>query len=206
MLGVLNLGLLLCAVFMAYRARNIATELQESNYIFSAMALILLVSFIGVPVIIIARENVSAFYFVSTGLIFVVCQAILLLIFVPKVKALGDKEKARQSPSGDRSSLPSSVSSTSGDDEGIRILHTRPVEAELEKKVADLERLLEEKENAAGQKVVRRPSVTFAKDDHAGMTSTENVPSDSYDSFEHYLYDTKPSAVTMQNGDNNQGN
>ena len=178
---------------MAYRARNIATELQESNYIFTAMALILLVSFIGVPVVIIARENVSAFYFVSAGLIFVVCQAILLLIFVPKVKALRDKEKAQQSPSGDRSSLPSTASSSSGDDEGIRILSTRPEQAELEKKVADLERLLEEKENA-GQKEGRRPSVSFAKDDIAGMSSTENVPSDSYDSFEHYLYDTKPSA------------
>ena len=192
MLGAINLGLLLYAVFMAYRARNIATELQESNYIFTAMALILLVSFIGVPVIIIARENVSAFYFVSAGLIFVVCQAILLLIFVPKVKALRDKEKAQQSPSGDRSSLPSTASSSS-DDKGIRILSTRPEQAELEKKVADLERLLEEKENA-GQKEGRRPSVSFAKDDHAGMSSTENVPRDSYDSFVHYLYDTKPSA------------
>ena len=184
---------------MAYRARNIATELQESNYIFTAMALILLVSFIGVPVVIIARENVSAFYFVSAGLIFVVCQAILLLIFVPKVKALREKEKekAQQSPSGDRSSLPSTASSSSGDDEGIRILSTRAEQAELEKSVADLERLLEEKENA-GQKEGRRPSVSFAKDDHAGMSSTENVPSDSYDSFEHYLYDTKP--LGRQNG------
>lgn len=63
--------------------RNISTELQESSYIFIAMALILFV-----PVLVIARDNVAAFYFVTAGLVFVVCSFILLLIFIPKVKAL----------------------------------------------------------------------------------------------------------------------
>jgi hypothetical protein len=70
-LCVINLGSLLIAVFQAYKARNVSTELHESRYIFMAMVLILLVSFIGIPIIIIARENTSAFYFVVVGIIFV---------------------------------------------------------------------------------------------------------------------------------------
>ena len=87
-LGVLcliNLGSLIVATIQAYQARNMSTELHESSYIFIAMALILLVSFIGVPVLFIARDNTQAYYFVTAGLVFVVCSSILLLIFVPKV-------------------------------------------------------------------------------------------------------------------------
>jgi len=111
------------------------------------MALILLVSFIGIPVIIIARENVSAYYFVSSGLIFVICASILLLIFAPKMKALRKKKLRRQSDtSGSRTSA---ISST--DNEGIRILDTWRGQAELEKEVANLKALLEKREQSAGE-------------------------------------------------------
>ena len=146
-LGIINLGLLFYACLQAYRARKISTELQESSYIFTAMALILLVSFIGIPVIIIARENVSAYYFVSSGLIFVICASILLLIFAPKMKALRKKKLRRQSDtSGSRTSA---ISST--DNEGIRILDTGQGQAELEKEVANLKALLEKREQSAGE-------------------------------------------------------
>ena len=59
MLGIINLGALLIAFVEAYLARNISVELSESAYIMKAISIILLVSFIGIPVIIIARENVS---------------------------------------------------------------------------------------------------------------------------------------------------
>jgi len=58
-LGVINLGALLVAFIEAYLARNISVELSESAYIMKVFFIILLVSFIGIPVIIIARENVS---------------------------------------------------------------------------------------------------------------------------------------------------
>ena len=85
-LFVINIGSLLFALFQAYKARNISTEFQETQYIMGAMALILFVSFIGIPVMVLARENTAAFYFVTAGLIFVVCISIQLLIFVPKVR------------------------------------------------------------------------------------------------------------------------
>ncbi len=87
-LGMINLGSLLHALFQAYQACGISTELQESSYIFTAMACILIEAFIGIPVIFIARENVKAFYFVAVGLVYVVCISILSLIFIPKMLAL----------------------------------------------------------------------------------------------------------------------
>mmetsp|Transcript_18477 Transcript_18477/g.39971 ORF Transcript_18477/g.39971 Transcript_18477/m.39971 type:complete len:910 (+) Transcript_18477:305-3034(+) len=86
-LCVINLGSLVIAVIQAYQARNISTELSESAYIFRAMWIILYVSFLAIPVLVIARDKVEAYYFVTAGLIFVICSSILLLIFVPKVLA-----------------------------------------------------------------------------------------------------------------------
>lgn len=92
MLGVINLGSLGFSVVQAYQARNISTELSESTYIFRAMCLILYGSFLGIPIVIIARDNAEAYYFVVTGLIFVICSSVLLLIFMPKILASRKKK------------------------------------------------------------------------------------------------------------------
>jgi hypothetical protein len=84
-LALLDLGALVFAVYEAYRARDISTEFSESEYILKALVSMLLVGFIGVPVAIMARENIIAFVFVSSGIIFVVCMSLLTLLFVPKV-------------------------------------------------------------------------------------------------------------------------
>ena len=63
MLGVTNLGALCVAFVEAYLARNISVELSESAYIMKAIGLILLVFFMGIPVIIIAKDNVSTKWF-----------------------------------------------------------------------------------------------------------------------------------------------
>mmetsp|Transcript_28701 Transcript_28701/g.53060 ORF Transcript_28701/g.53060 Transcript_28701/m.53060 type:complete len:899 (-) Transcript_28701:897-3593(-) len=127
-LCVINLGSLIFALFQAYMARKISTELQESSYIFLAMSIILLVSFIGIPVIIIARDNSAALYFVTAGLIFVVCSSLLLLIFIPKVWALTKKS------SNTNTSASSRFSSATSTREGIKILSTPVAQAELGEK------------------------------------------------------------------------
>lgn len=139
-LCAINLGSLIFAVFQAYKARNVAVELQESNYIFMAMIFILLVSFIAIPVIIIASDNVTAFYFVTTVLIFVVCASILLLIFIPKVMALRRKERSANVSASGGSSIAGSSASTA--EEGIGILSTPQGLAELETENRELKRLL----------------------------------------------------------------
>jgi hypothetical protein len=95
-LGAINFVLLCYAIYVAWRARELTTELSESYFIFKAMSFILLVCFIGVPVTIIARENPSAFFFVCSGIIFVAGTSILLLIFSPKVIANYRADPERQ--------------------------------------------------------------------------------------------------------------
>lgn len=86
-LGIINLGPLLFAAYEAYVARNISTEYAETTYILKSLVLICLVCFIGIPVIVIAFDNPSAYFFVTSAIIFVVCMSILILVFAPKVLA-----------------------------------------------------------------------------------------------------------------------
>jgi len=143
-LGITNLGSLLYAVFQAWRARNISTELSESTYIFAAMALILVVSLFGIPIIIIVSSSsvrVAAFYFVTAGIIFVICSSLLCLIFIPKVRAL-------HSTAGSAHSSPRSTMNY-----GIQIMPDQVTQ--MEREISELKRLLavaeEEKKNSAIQ-------------------------------------------------------
>jgi hypothetical protein len=49
------------------------------------MASLLLASLSGVPILFVVRDNPQAFYLVLIFMVFVICMAVLLLIFVPKV-------------------------------------------------------------------------------------------------------------------------
>jgi hypothetical protein len=76
-LAVLNISILVLALIEAWRARNLATEFAESQYIARALFLMLLVIFIGLPVLVIAKDNPNATLFISSGIIFVVVSCIL---------------------------------------------------------------------------------------------------------------------------------
>jgi hypothetical protein len=192
MLLTINLGCLLFAVFQAYQARSISTELQESGYIFTAMAFILVVAFIGIPVLIVARGNVAAIYFISTGIIFIVCTSILTLIFIPKVLAL-----RKPTPRRGSTSAPSSQS-TNSDDEGIKIVTSPLVMAQMEREIQDLKKLI----LAQGVENER----LFVEDD-------DEVPANTVDShFDDAAPLYSPSAQEIQDlkksmmgGDNNVG-
>ncbi|KAG7337152.1 7 transmembrane sweet-taste receptor of 3 GCPR [Nitzschia inconspicua] len=85
-LVAINFGMLCAAAFQSWRTRNLSTEFQESQSIFRALWGILLVVFIGAPVLFIAQDNSNAYLFVSSAIIFVTCLLILLLIYVPKIQ------------------------------------------------------------------------------------------------------------------------
>lgn len=145
MLFVFNIGSLLYANIEAYKARKISTELQESSYIFIAMAIILLVSFMGVPVLVIANANSAAYYFVVVIIIFVVCSSILLLIFIPKVQATR-KPNAELHRYEAGSSRPTATASTESADDsvpdfGMRVFNPMAAQAELEDEMRQLKRL-----------------------------------------------------------------
>lgn len=96
-LGVIFIGTLAFTVWQAWKARKISTEFAESDYIARALSLILNTFFIGVPVLVIANDEPIAFFFVTTGIIFVVSGALLSLIFLPKIFITHDIRSFRRS-------------------------------------------------------------------------------------------------------------
>lgn len=84
-LACVNLSVLVIANWQAYVSRAIESEFAESKYIAMAIASLLQAILSGVPIIFVVRENPQAFYLILTFMVFVICMAVLLLIFVPKV-------------------------------------------------------------------------------------------------------------------------
>lgn len=158
-LATVNAGALCFTLFQAWQARNLSTEFAESHYIFKALLTVLLLMCVGVPVLIIASDNADAQLFVSSSIVFAFCIAVLLLMFVPKIryeKAARAKPVRRITVSGlNHASLGSQLSedddgeTSSNTNLGEKILTTKTAE-ELSREVASLHKQLD-----AQQKRVR---------------------------------------------------
>ena len=84
-LAFINVGLLMVANWQAYEARSIQSEFAESQYIAIVMASMLQAFLSGVPILFLIKDEPQAHYLVMVFMLFIICMAILLLIFVPKV-------------------------------------------------------------------------------------------------------------------------
>mmetsp|Transcript_40014 Transcript_40014/g.60561 ORF Transcript_40014/g.60561 Transcript_40014/m.60561 type:complete len:523 (+) Transcript_40014:459-2027(+) len=84
---LIDISFLLYAVWQSYKVRNIQTEFEESRYIAISIASMLQALIMGIPIVIVVTGTPDALYFVLSAIIFVMCCAILLLIFVPKIIA-----------------------------------------------------------------------------------------------------------------------
>jgi 7 transmembrane sweet-taste receptor of 3 GCPR len=84
---ILNFTALVLANVEAYRARNVKVEYGESNYIGMAMASTLQLFVVGMPLLFLVSDNPSVSYFVRCFLIFGVCMAFLMFLFIPKILA-----------------------------------------------------------------------------------------------------------------------
>jgi hypothetical protein len=89
---LVNIGFLILGTYWAYKSRNIATEYNESRYIGMATVAVLQSWTIGLPILIVVRDNPSASFYVQSGLIFVTSLAAVAFTFLPKMIALR-KEK-----------------------------------------------------------------------------------------------------------------
>eukprot|EP00977_Amphora_coffeiformis_P000955 scaffold202_cov180-Amphora_coffeaeformis.AAC.7 len=85
LLGCVNGGALMFAMYQAYRARDIQTEFAESKYIAIAFASLAEAALVGLPVLILNRDNSLVTYVQTTIFCALLCLAILGLIFVPKI-------------------------------------------------------------------------------------------------------------------------
>ena len=84
-LTIVNGIMLIFANWTAYKARGIDEEFAESKYVGMAMMSMLQASLSGIPILMVVRESPQAYYMVQVFMIFIICSAILLLIFVPKM-------------------------------------------------------------------------------------------------------------------------
>eukprot|EP00339_Tiarina_fusa_P029647 CAMPEP_0117073674 /NCGR_PEP_ID=MMETSP0472-20121206/51879_1 /TAXON_ID=693140 ORGANISM="Tiarina fusus, Strain LIS" /NCGR_SAMPLE_ID=MMETSP0472 /ASSEMBLY_ACC=CAM_ASM_000603 /LENGTH=761 /DNA_ID=CAMNT_0004798329 /DNA_START=89 /DNA_END=2374 /DNA_ORIENTATION=+ len=89
-LGVVNFSVLLLANWQAYVSRRIKSEFAESKYIAFCMVSLLQALVTGFPVIYVVRDSPQAYYLVMAFMIFVICMAVLLLVFVPKMVLADD--------------------------------------------------------------------------------------------------------------------
>ncbi|CAB9525833.1 acid type B receptor subunit 2 [Seminavis robusta] len=149
-LALINLGCLFYAMVQAYEARGISIEFAESEWIFRCMLVIALAGFLSFPVLVLIHENNNAFYFFFSATIWITGSLVLLLMFVPKILFLRQKESQpsmkmsimRGSNSNSaRSSLfhdPSTLNFSSSED-GLLVLSHPKTEAELRDRVVHLE-------------------------------------------------------------------
>ena len=146
-LVVVDLGAMVIALYQAYLCRSISLEFAESSYIASAIGCILLVSFVGIPVMIIASDQPQARFFVTTSIVFVICTSLLLFIFVPKEQFRRNKKDVRDSvrkvskqQTASTMSRLSNSSSNSSHEGGLRILNNPQTVLALEQENAVLRR------------------------------------------------------------------
>jgi len=152
-LAVLDIGAMAFALYQAYHARKISLEFAESSYIATAIASILLVCFVGIPVILLTNQP-SARFFVFSCIDFVICVSLLLFIFVPKEKFRREKGSIKNSILGMAAAQNASIMKASRDKtyntqsstgsnasdsaDGLRVLNNPLTVKELEGKVLAL--------------------------------------------------------------------
>ena len=90
---VFNFAILMMAVIQAWMARNISTEFQETEHIYRALGGIVLVLFIGIPVLILVGGETDTSVFVISAVTFIFCLSILLNLFVPKMMYEKERKK-----------------------------------------------------------------------------------------------------------------
>lgn len=85
LIAVANIIAVILANVQAYQTRELKSAYSESKYVGLAMASILQAFLIGVQLLFLSESSPTARYLVRSILVFVICMAVLLFIFVPKM-------------------------------------------------------------------------------------------------------------------------
>lgn len=142
LLVAMNFGALVLVAYQSYLARSIATAFAESEHIAKAIVCMLLVSFVGVPTILLVSEDPKGHFFVVTSIIFVLCLSVLSFIFVPKILRTRKKSKNRRLSSAIRSSIDGAAERITGlaDPSESKSTHAQVTENQNER-IEELEHL-----------------------------------------------------------------
>ena len=102
-LALVNLLSLAIACWQAYKARSIQSEFSEAKFIGLTVSSMFQAFLTGIPIVVVVRDMPEAYYLVMTFMIFVLCMAVLLLIFLPKY--FSHRAYTKLSPSDQRKVL-----------------------------------------------------------------------------------------------------
>lgn len=101
LIGVVVVSSLLVANAANYRARHLSAELHEGKWISLSALILLEVAIIGIPALLAVRETPTDFFVMQSIIVFIVCAAILLPLFIPKIiQARRDGYATRRSARG----------------------------------------------------------------------------------------------------------
>jgi len=81
----LHFAMLLYAVVLCYKTRNISTEFQEGKWINMAMVSNLQILVLGIPVLYMVNDQPEVSYVLRCGIIFLNDVGVLCVIFLPKI-------------------------------------------------------------------------------------------------------------------------
>jgi len=143
----LNVGVMILASWQAYRARNIESEFAELKYVAMTLISMLQVSLIGMPLLVLVRDDPKAWYWTMSLMVFIICMVVLLFIFIPKMRQF--RHHVHRSDQSQQFILSESVRQTQDN-----LNHTRTTSREP----------------------TTTPSVgyTSGEDDHGGYTSNDD--------------------------------
>lgn len=96
LLLIINLSAVVFSLYQSYLARNHPSQYNESYYVAIAMASKLEAILLGVPVLILLRDNPTASFLVRSILVAIICCAILLPMFVPKFRIRNTKRDLKR--------------------------------------------------------------------------------------------------------------
>jgi ABC-type sugar transport system substrate-binding protein len=132
-LAVINLSVVATACWQALQASNIKSEFSEAKYIGLAVASLFQAFVTGIPVVVVVRDTPQTFYVVLSITMFLLCMAVLLLIFLPKM--LMQRKYAGKSEAEQRRMIGESIKRSSADFKKNSVeLYTSPLSAAGESK------------------------------------------------------------------------
>lgn len=95
-IAVVNGSMLAAALYQEQRAKRIETEYSESKFVKLSVLSIVQAWLVGIPLLFIGRDSPSGMYMVTSTILFIMCESILALIFIPKMWFLREWKKKQE--------------------------------------------------------------------------------------------------------------
>ena len=147
LLAAVNFIPVILAIYLSYRARNLPSEFNESRFVTLSMASLLEAGLIGLPIVIMTREEPTAFFMARSLVIFVVCFVVLLFMFVPKWMT----ENKPQVPARKLPSSGKQMTSATDDSSNVNSKKMHPDNTRKSREIRSRERQTEEEKRPVGE-------------------------------------------------------